>query len=171
MTFQRTIQIVSRMLFFLLLAGAAFRFAGWLPHDLFLGLDPAAAFLTGISPRIWLAGERDRKCLLCDEVCPYDAIVLKRVPEVKVPVPFVIENRCSGCGFCEHHCPVEALPAIVVEPMEALRLAHGSYRQKGRSIGLALELGRQGPRMENGQTPLPMNEGDTGSGLPPGFSE
>ena len=118
-----------------------------------------------------LAWELDRKCLVCDEVCPYDAIVLKRVPEVKVPVPFVIEKRCSGCGFCEHHCPVEALPAIVVEPMEALRLANGSYRQKGRSIGLALELRRQGPRTENGQTPLPMNEGDTGSGLPPGFSE
>ena len=118
-----------------------------------------------------LAWELNRKCLVCDEVCPYDAIVLKRVPEVKVPVPFVIENRCSGCGFCEHHCPVEALPAIVVEPMEALRLADGSYRQKGRSIGLALELRRKGSRVEKGQTPLPMNEGDTGSGLPPGFSE
>ena len=113
----------------------------------------------------------DRKCLGCDEVCPYDAIVLKRVPEVKVPVPFVIENRCSGCGFCEHHCPVEALPAIVVEPMEALRLADGSYRQKGRSIGLALELRRKGSRIEIGQTPLPLNEGNTGSELPPGFSE
>jgi ferredoxin len=118
-----------------------------------------------------LAWELDRKCLVCDEVCPYDAIVLNRVPEVKVAVPFVIENRCSGCGFCEHHCPVEALPAIVVEPMEALRLAEGSYRQKGRSIGLALELRRQGSRAENGQTSLPLNEGETGAGLPPGFSE
>jgi ferredoxin-type protein NapF len=118
-----------------------------------------------------LAWELDRKCLVCDEVCPYDAIVLKRVPEVKVPVPFVIEKRCSGCGLCEHHCPVEALPAIVVEPMEALRLAAGSYRQKGRAIGLSLELRRKGPRLATGQTPLPLNEGDTGSGLPPGFSE
>ena len=56
MTFQRTIQVISLMLFFLLLAGAAFRFTGWLPHDLFLRLDPAAAFLTGISARIWLGG-------------------------------------------------------------------------------------------------------------------
>lgn len=118
-----------------------------------------------------LAWELDRKCLVCDEVCPYDAIVLKQVPEVKVPVPFVFENRCSGCGFCEHHCPVDAQPAIVVEPMEALRLTGGSYRQKGHSIGLSLELHRKSPRVEKGQTSLPMNEGDAGSGLPPGFSE
>lgn len=118
-----------------------------------------------------LAWELDRKCLVCDEVCPYDAVVLKRVPETKVPVPFVIEKRCSGCGLCEHHCPVEALPAIVVEPMEALRLAEGSYRQKGRAIGLSLELHRKGPRVATTQPPLPLNEGDTGSGLPPGFSE
>jgi MinD superfamily P-loop ATPase len=118
-----------------------------------------------------LAWELDRKCLVCDEVCPYDAIVLERVTGIKVPVPFVIENRCSGCGYCEHHCPVEAMPAIVVEPMEALRLAEGSYRQKGRSIGLTLELRRKSPRIENDQPPVPLNGGDTGSGLPPGFSE
>ncbi len=118
-----------------------------------------------------LAWELDRKCLVCDEVCPYDAIVLERVTGIKVPVPFVIENRCSGCGYCEHHCPVEAMPAIVVEPMEALRLAVGSYRKKGQSIGLTLELRRKSPRIENDQPPAPLNGGDTGSGLPPGFSE
>jgi len=118
-----------------------------------------------------LAWELDRKCLVCDEVCPYDAVVLKRVAGIKIPVPFVIENRCSGCGYCEHHCPVEAMPAIVVEPMDALRLSKGSYRQKGRSIGLTLELRRKSPRIEKGQSPAPLNEGDAGSGLPPGFSE
>jgi ferredoxin len=118
-----------------------------------------------------LAWELDRKCLVCDEVCPYDAVVLKRVAGIKIPVPFVIENRCSGCGYCEHHCPVEAMPAIVVEPMDALRLSTGSYRQKGRSIGLTLELRRKSPRIEKGQSPAPLNEGDAGSGLPPGFSE
>jgi ferredoxin len=118
-----------------------------------------------------LAWELDRKCLVCDEVCPYDAVVLKRVAGIKIPVPFVIENRCSGCGYCEHHCPVEAMPAIVVEPMDALRLSTGSYRQKGRSIGLRLELRRKSPRIEKGQSPAPLNEGDAGSGLPPGFSE
>jgi hypothetical protein len=63
------------------------------------------------------------------------------------------------------------MPAIVVEPMDALRLSTGSYRQKGRSIGLTLELRRKSPRIEKGQSPAPLNEGDAGSGLPPGFSE
>jgi len=118
-----------------------------------------------------LAWELDRKCLVCDEVCPFDAIVLKKLPEIKAPVPFVIENRCSGCGFCEHHCPVEGQPAIVVEPMEALRLANGSYQEKGRSLGLTLELRPRMRRPEGQPAPYPLTEGDSGSGLPPGFSE
>ncbi len=118
-----------------------------------------------------LAWELDRKCLVCDEVCPYDAIVLKKLPEIKAPVPFVIENRCSGCGFCEHHCPVEAQPAIVVEPMEALRLTTGSYQEKGRSLGLTLEPRPPIRRSEAQPTPFPSTEDNAGSGLPPGFSE
>ena len=82
-----------------------------------------------------LAWELDRKCLVCDEVCPYDAIVLKTVPDCKVPVPFINEKRCAGCGFCEYHCPVQAKAAIIVEPMEAIRLQSGSYIQKSREIG------------------------------------
>jgi len=118
-----------------------------------------------------LAWEFDRKCLVCDEVCPYDAVVFKPEPGLKVAVPHVVENRCSGCGFCEHHCPVEALPAIVVEPMEALRLSAGSYRQAGRAIGLDLRLRTQKrPSGESG-APYPPGEGAAGQGLPPGFSD
>ena len=118
-----------------------------------------------------LAWELDRKCLVCDEVCPYDAIVLKQVPAIKIPVPFVIEKRCSGCGFCEHHCPVEAQRAIVVEPMEALRPATGSYRQQARAIGLDLELRPQKPHPAESQPPWPLDEGEGDTQLPPGFSE
>ena len=118
-----------------------------------------------------LAWELDRKCLVCDEVCPYDAIVLKPEPGLKAAVPYVVENRCSGCGFCEHHCPVEAVPAILVEPMEALRLSTGSYRQEGRAIGLDLRLRtKKRPSGESG-APYPLGEGDAGQGLPPGFSD
>ena len=56
MTLQRTVQITCLTLFLGLLISAAFRFVGWLPHDLFLRLDPAAALLTGLSARIWLGG-------------------------------------------------------------------------------------------------------------------
>jgi ferredoxin-type protein NapF len=118
-----------------------------------------------------LAWEIDRKCLVCDEVCPYDAIILKPEPGLKVPVPFVIEKRCSGCGYCEHHCPVEALPAIVVEPMEALRLAEGSYRREARAVGLELQLRRRPKSPGEDGTLYPLDEGDGRRGLPPGFSE
>jgi ferredoxin-type protein NapF len=118
-----------------------------------------------------LAWEFNRKCLVCDEVCPYDAIDLKPEPGFKVAVPFVVENRCSGCGFCEHHCPVEAQPAIVVEPMEALRLSTGSYHQRGRAIGLDLQLRTQKKVSEEGGTRYPLEESNGGSGLPPGFTK
>ena len=115
-----------------------------------------------------LAWEFDRKCLVCDEVCPFDAIELKRVPDLKVAVPFVDEKRCSGCGFCEHHCPVEALPAIVVEPMEALRLEQGSHRTRARAIGLDLQIRRTRPRPAAYDQPPYEAESDA---LPPGFSD
>ena len=118
-----------------------------------------------------LAWEQDRKCLVCDEVCPYDAIVLKPEPGLKVAVPFVLEKRCSGCGYCEHHCPVKAVPAVVVEPMEALRLSKGSYRREGRAIGLDLQLRRQKIPAGSEAAPYPLDEGHGGQGLPPGFSE
>ena len=118
-----------------------------------------------------LAWEFDRKCLVCDEVCPYDAIDLKPEPGRKVAVPFVVENRCSGCGFCEHHCPVEAQPAIVVEPMEALRLSTGSYRQQGRAIGLDLALRTQKKAAGEKEAVYPLDEYQDGQGLPPGFSQ
>jgi formate hydrogenlyase subunit 6/NADH:ubiquinone oxidoreductase subunit I len=118
-----------------------------------------------------LAWELDRKCLVCDEVCPYDAIVLRPEPGLKVAVPFVLETRCSGCGYCEHHCPVEALPAIVVAPMDALRLSQGSYRREARAIGLDLTLRahKKRPGDDATATPLPGEAEDRG--LPPGFSE
>ncbi|HDQ41068.1 MAG TPA: 4Fe-4S binding protein [Desulfonatronum sp.] len=87
-----------------------------------------------------LAWEWEKECLVCDEVCPYDAIELRKIPEVGVSVPFVRGNQCSGCGFCEYHCPVRAASAIVVEPMEALRLDSGSYKQTGQAIGLRLNI-------------------------------
>jgi MauM/NapG family ferredoxin protein len=110
-----------------------------------------------------LAWEFDRKCLVCDEVCPYDAISLRRVPGLKEAIPFVDENRCSGCGFCEHHCPVQHQAAIIVEPMNAIRIAQGSYEEIGTALGFSLKLK---PR-ETLNTFVP----DTTNGLPPGFTE
>ncbi|MGE0082829.1 MAG: 4Fe-4S binding protein [Desulfococcaceae bacterium] len=118
-----------------------------------------------------LAWEFDRKCLVCDEVCPYNAIDLKTLPDQKVPVPFVNESRCAGCGFCEFHCPVQAKAAIVVEPMEAIRLKSGSYSQKGRDIGLDLHIRKSGEEGESSYGTGTENTLQGESGLPPGFTE
>lgn len=109
-----------------------------------------------------LAWEYDKKCLVCDEVCPYDAISLKRVEGIRDVVPFVDETRCAGCGFCEHHCPVQHQAAIEVSPMAAFRLSSGSYRKTGMVLGFSLNL-------RQNQVTAPVME-PAGDGLPPGFT-
>ncbi|GBC61577.1 4Fe-4S ferredoxin [Desulfonema ishimotonii] len=121
-----------------------------------------------------LAWAFGRKCLVCDEVCPYNAIDLKTVPGISGAVPFVDAARCAGCGFCEHFCPVQAGAAIVVEPMEALRLAGGSYAEKGREIGLNLSITKKGKDDAQSYGGPESGTGESygeGSGLPPGFTE
>ena len=87
-----------------------------------------------------LAWEQDRKCLVCDEVCPFNAVEFRREEGLSVTVPHVIEDRCAGCGFCEHHCPVQNRAAITVTAQGALRLKAGSFEEEARSRGLSLSL-------------------------------
>ena len=114
-----------------------------------------------------LAWEFGRPCLVCDEVCPYDAVHLGHADGQPVAVPFVDEKRCSGCGLCHHHCPVHPASAIVVEPVGALRLAAGSFRQAARRSGLTLELNRPATDSPSAARPT---DGLTKGGLPPGFT-
>lgn len=107
-----------------------------------------------------LAWEWNKKCLVCDEVCPYDAIDLQRVTTHNQPVPFVDGNKCSGCGFCEYHCPARPGSAIVVNSTEALRISDGSYKELGQSMGLSLQLSPgeypvYGPQNQHLWEPLP----------------
>lgn len=118
-----------------------------------------------ISRQKCLAWEFDKKCLVCDEVCPYNALQFIRVEGRTVAVPVVIEDKCTGCGWCERHCPVTAEPAIVVEPMGAARLAAGSYRAAGRAAGLRIERRPEGAYRD----PTPPAPEGPGADLPPGF--
>ena len=68
-----------------------------------------------------LAWAQGRRCMVCQEVCPYAAIELHQSGGQPVPVPVVDPLRCYGCGYCEYHCPV-APAAIVVKAEGALRL-------------------------------------------------
>ena len=56
MTLQRLLQILNLTLFGVLLALAVHPLVAWLPHAIFLQLDPAAALLTGLASRTWIAG-------------------------------------------------------------------------------------------------------------------
>lgn len=78
-----------------------------------------------------IAWAEDRLCLICDEQCPYNAIVFKNVGGFKRP--YVDEGRCNGCGICEAKCPVNGESAVIVWPHGEIRLDEGSYiRELGR---------------------------------------
>ncbi|MDR3045101.1 MAG: 4Fe-4S binding protein [Desulfovibrio sp.] len=147
-----------------------------------------------------LAWAKKKRCLVCDEVCPYDAIALKPEPGYTVGVPHVDPARCAGCGFCEKHCPetVQATgqKAIIVRPRDALRIASGSMRAAAEARGLRLVFTPKKPGeahvpnsadpagtpVPTDAVPYPDTDGtqplspDTegappSSGLPPGFTE
>jgi ferredoxin len=112
-----------------------------------------------------LAWGENRRCVVCQEVCPFGAIDLAPPPpDRSVPVPVVATERCFGCGYCEHHCPA-AEPAVVVRAAGALRLgpAAGSYRAEAEARGLDLALNRRDAGEDESELP----EGQ----LPPGFLE
>lgn len=86
-----------------------------------------------------LVWEQDKKCLVCDEVCPFKAISFRAVEGLENIAPFVEENKCLGCGWCETKCPVEGGAAIKVNIIGEVRLSSGSYIEKGRELGLVFK--------------------------------
>jgi len=112
-----------------------------------------------------IAWEQGKACLICDEVCPYGAVSLQHTEGVEVAVPYVEERKCNGCGFCEFYCPVQAQAAIVVEPMEAIRIEGGSYRETSGQLGLSIEPKDHGSGANEEVPEAP------GQALPPGFTE
>jgi len=81
-----------------------------------------------------LVWAQNKLCLICDEICPYNAIVFRPVEGYRRPV--VIASRCNGCGYCEQRCPVQGPSAIVVAPDGEIRLAEGSYIREARTLQL-----------------------------------
>ena len=90
--------------------------------------------------------------MVCKENCPYGAVDVVVQKGHRAPVPVVHEKRCS-----------KSPPAIVVEPVGALRLNDASFEKTAKAAGLELEPGQhQGRTAES-------NEGKLG--IPPGFLE
>ncbi|MBQ0056843.1 MAG: 4Fe-4S dicluster domain-containing protein [Bacteroidales bacterium] len=65
-----------------------------------------------------------RSCGLCSRRCPAGAIsmvALNPDDPKSLKVPSVDDERCIGCGACEHLCPVRPFSAIHVEGIEVQR--------------------------------------------------
>jgi ferredoxin len=114
-----------------------------------------------------LAWKEERLCLICDEACPFDAIVLRRKSGISLPVPFVRSHRCTGCGYCEYQCPVLDTKAIVVVAEDAIRLNDKRHREVGRLRGLRIRRDPSGGQHSYDPDIVP-NRG--ANGLPPGFT-
>jgi ferredoxin-type protein NapF len=82
---------------------------------------------------------RDQRCLVCEEQCPYSAVVLQRDDRYRFGLPVVETDRCNGCGQCEDRCPVTGDSAIIVTPEGELRLSKGSYVEECQLQGLVFE--------------------------------
>jgi len=130
-----------------------------------------------------LVWEQDKLCLICDEQCPYDAIEFRYVEGMRRP--FVLEDRCNGCGVCENKCPVQGQAAIVVTPIAALRLAEGSYIEASKRLGYEFSEARKEaeqffleeqpgkPQVEPHPQDLPpgFSTNEDEQQLPPGFTQ
>ena len=81
-----------------------------------------------------LVWSQNKLCLICDEICPYNAIVFRPVEGYRRPV--VVASRCNGCGYCEQKCPVKGESAIVVTPDGEIRLKEGSYVSEAKKLQL-----------------------------------
>lgn len=128
-----------------------------------------------------LAWEQVKACLVCDEVCPYDAIDFLTITDYRGTQrrPVVHAEKCVGCGICEHECPVREPRAIVVEHYGEERLRSGSYitpaKRQMRVVGD--DRGVDYLREQRESAPAPPSDG-AGAGvasppeeepLPPGF--
>jgi MauM/NapG family ferredoxin protein len=80
----------------------------------------------------WARGER---CVICLDACPsdYGAVELRPTPAGPFH-PHVKESLCTGCGICEHKCPLEGDAAIQVVAASEI-IIRESDRSPGRRLG------------------------------------
>lgn len=65
----------------------------------------------------------DRPCIVCEEWCPTspksvflkeETVVDRNGKEIQLKRPYIDPDLCTGCGACEHACPVVNDPAVYV---------------------------------------------------------
>lgn len=84
------------------------------------GGDVSAARIgvAALSPSICLS-YTSSSCNLCYTECPYEAVELDGSGN-----PFVVEDRCNGCGVCENVCPVLSLRSYIGGSTRAITVVH-----------------------------------------------
>lgn len=99
----------------------------------------------------WATNE---ECICCEEHCPisdkaihYDVVRATNAQgkEVVLQRPYVIADRCIGCGICENKCPIEGAAAIKVVRLDS--------REAWQEEQLARHL--QHDKIENIENSLP----------------
>jgi MauM/NapG family ferredoxin protein len=142
-----------------------------------------------------VAWEQNKECLVCDEICPYNAITAYQVETTtgRFKVPVVDEELCTGCGMCEQHCPVFDNAAIVVFKYGENRRASGPYAtdsqkkriEDKRRVSDARQMSGDDHQGGGSSDPYGLGNGSSGessgfvnepgtsseNSLPPGFSE
>ncbi len=112
-----------------------------------------------------LVWAEDKICLICDEICPYNAIVFRTIEGYRRPV--IVPSKCNGCGFCEQKCPVAGEAAITVLPHGEIRLKEGSYKKEADKLQLQFKpdpgddkfiLEEFGLKGEKKETPIPEHQ-------------
>jgi formate hydrogenlyase subunit 6/NADH:ubiquinone oxidoreductase subunit I len=61
-------------------------------------------------------------CLTCEEFCPVPEKAIEHYVKDGLEYPYVVKERCIGCGLCEKVCPVQGLAAIRVSPLKDVEL-------------------------------------------------
>jgi MauM/NapG family ferredoxin protein len=106
-----------------------------------------------------IAWEQQKHCLVCDEVCPYNAIVGREVETIdgRVRVPVVNEDLCVGCGMCEQHCPVFDAAAIVVYKFGENRRLHAPYISETEKSAIQIKREKSDSEYFNSYPEIPGN--------------
>ncbi|MBD3345598.1 MAG: 4Fe-4S binding protein [Chitinivibrionales bacterium] len=123
-----------------------------------------------IDRRRCLAWEQNKECLVCDEVCPYNAITPKyvRTTTGMFKVPVVNEDLCLGCGFCEQHCPIFDKAAIVVYKFGENRRESGTYISKWQKESIVEQRRRSDDELKHAYGSDDSTKTESGD-LPEGF--